>query len=310
MNINFDNFPGKFTKLILSGGGPRGLSLLGALHYITENNGLNYINEYWGTSIGSVVAFLLLIGYTPFEAFHEFFMSDSLVDTNNITLQTVLAESGFCPIELFGNKIRSLLHKKYGSIDPTFFDLYQITGKKLNIIGANLTLMQGECFNVDNTPLMKVIDALEISCDLPYLFTKKQYNNYTYVDGGFINNYPINMADNDIDYCLGICIMGSFTDTNSLSWLYKLLHLPILELHKIRLNNISDKVTHIELKVENVSLLQLSPDKKTKVELFSAGYKQARTILGDLEKNFKNKKMQYSDDIDDAGSDWDKFEPF
>ena len=68
--------------------------------------------------------------------------------------------------------------------------------------------MRGECFNVDNCPDMKVSVAIEISCDLPYIFTKKKYNGNVYVDGGFINNYPINLADDYTSRVLGICVFG------------------------------------------------------------------------------------------------------
>ena len=57
----FTNFPHKFTRLVLSGGGSKGLAMLGALHYIHENNGLDSINEYWGTSVGSIIILLLSV---------------------------------------------------------------------------------------------------------------------------------------------------------------------------------------------------------------------------------------------------------
>jgi len=284
MNTELINLPNKYTRLVLSGGGTKGLAILGALHYIDQHKGLDNIKEYWGTSIGSVISLLLLVGYTPFEAFHEFFTQQQFTDTNSLDIQNIIDESAFCPIELFGDKVRYFIEKKIGKdVDPTFSDLYKKFNKKINIIGANTDTMRGECFSVETHPDMKVIDAIEISCDLPYIFTKKKYNNATYVDGGFINNYAVNLADNNDHYCLGICVFGTIDTSKNdhIGWIYRLLYMPIMELHRERTSRLSNKFTNIELTIDNISIIDMSPTLKKKVETFSAGYKQGRKILMD-----------------------------
>lgn len=279
MSIDFNEFPGKFTKLVLSGGGPRGLAILGALHLVDEYHGLDEINEYWGTSIGSVMCLLLYVGYTPFEAFHQFFMLEHIADPEHLNIQDIIQEAAFCPIEVFGNKIRQLVLKKLATnVEPTFHDLYIKFGKKIHIIGTNVDTMKGECFDVDTNPLMSVIEAIEISCDLPYIFTKKKYNNNTYVDGGFINDYPVNLADNGTDYCLGVCVFGdtNISGSDYIGWIYRLLRIPIMELYRERTSRLSNRFTNIELQINNVSMLEMSPDNKKKIDIFSAGYQQAK----------------------------------
>ena len=241
MDVDFTRFPGRFTRLVLSGGGPKGLATLGALQYIYENGGLDYITEYWGTSIGSIIGVLLSIGYTPFDAFHQFFMLDDFTDVVSKDIESVLGDTAFCPIEKFGEKIRHFIIKKLeDECELTFYNLYQKFGKKIHIIGTNTDTMRGECFSVDTTPFMNIIDALEISCDLPYIFTKKQYNGNTYVDGGFINNYPANLADDNIHYCLGICTLGNMEDKGNayIGWIYRLIHIPIMELYRDRVEGL------------------------------------------------------------------------
>lgn len=287
----------KCTRLVLSGGGAKVYSMVGALHYIYEQGGLREIVEYWGTSAGSMVGLMLAIGYTPFEIFHEFFMTSNYDDIQQIDFhESIIEQSGICPIGLFGNKIRKYIEKKLGvGADPTFFDIWKQFNNKIHIIGTNTSTMQGECFDVDKTPLMKVIDAVEISCDLPYIFTKKVYNGNIYVDGGFINNYPINLADNGVDNVIGISISGMFSNipdptTDRISWLYRLIYIPILEMYRERVNRMSDKCIHIELNITNMSIIDISPTKKKKIEVFSEGYKQARANLqelSDLQKKFE-----------------------
>lgn len=309
MSVDFNNFPGTFKRLVISGGGPRGLATLGALHYIHENNGLEHIEEFWGTSVGSVISLLLLIGYTPFEAFHQFFMLEHFADPSALDIQSILEESAFCPIEIFGNKIRHFVEKKLGKgADPTFFELYAQFGKKIHIIGTNTDTMRGECFDVDTQPLMSIIEAVEISCDLPYIFTKKKYQGHTYVDGGFINNYPVNMADDGDTYCLGVCVFGDMTVSGSdyIGWIYRLLHIPIMELHRDRVSRLSDKFTNIELIINNINTVEMSPSQKKKIDIFSSGYQQARSILLDMEKEHiqRHAKFEFDEDLQ-PGDGWD-----
>ena len=277
----------KYTRLVLSGGGPRGLAILGHLHYEHEIGNLEDIQEYWGTSIGGLLCLLLLVGYTPFEAFHQFFMIDHFADPSTLDIQSILEESAICPIETFGNKVRHFLTKKLGSsVNPTFLDLYHKFGKKIHVIGSNTDTMRGECFDVDSYPLMNIVEAIEISCDLPYIFTKKKFQGHTYVDGGFINNYPVNLADDGEHYTLGVCVFGDMSTLGNdyIGWIYRLLYMPIMELHRERVSRLSDKVTNIELTIDNVSILEMSPSRTKKIETFSLGYLQGKQIRIDLDR--------------------------
>ena len=56
-----------YNKIILSGGALKGLLTLGSLQYVYDNNNLNDVTQYIGTSVGSIICFLLSIGYTPVE---------------------------------------------------------------------------------------------------------------------------------------------------------------------------------------------------------------------------------------------------
>lgn len=293
----------KYTRLVLSGGGPRGLAILGALHYIHEKGGLDNIQEYWGTSIGSLISVLLLIGYTPLEAFQQFFMLQNFTDPSTLDIQTILNDSAFCPIEVFGNKVRYFVEQKLGAgADPTFYELHQRFGKKIHILGTNIDDMVGECFNVDTQPMMKVIEAIEISCDLPYIFTKKVYQGKTYVDGGFINNYPVDLADDGKNDCLGICVFGDLKPKTSdyVGWIYRFLYMPILELHRERTSRLSNRFTNIELSINNISMIEMSPQSKKKIEVFSTGYHQAKTQFINLEWEHLQKQKRWGYTMEEA----------
>lgn len=268
--------PGSIKRLVLSGGGAKGYAMLGALQYIDETKGLTDIDEYWGTSVGSILCTLLIVGYTPFEAFHKLFVLDSPIAEGD--LESALEINALCSISVVGNRVRHLLCEKLdkraamttstqpvsllSSSNPTFAELYERFGKKLHIIGTNTTTMQGECFNVDTHPTMNIIDAIEISCDIHYLFSKKEYNGHVYVDGGLVNNYPINLADDGHTNVLGICAGGNADIPKILpaqiAWFFRLMQIPLMELHRERVQRISSKVINIELAL-NINIINFSP---------------------------------------------------
>jgi hypothetical protein len=56
-----------YDTLVLSGGSSKGIIILGALQYLIDNYLISNIETYIGTSVGSIICYLLLIGYTPIE---------------------------------------------------------------------------------------------------------------------------------------------------------------------------------------------------------------------------------------------------
>ena len=57
-------------------------------------------------------------------------------------------------------------------------------------------------------PDLTLVKALSMSCAIPLLFKPISYENKYYIDGGTVNNYPLNvMIENhniDLDTILGI----------------------------------------------------------------------------------------------------------
>ena len=61
-----------YDTLVLPGGGIKGLILLGGVQYLIDNYYMKNIKNFVGTSIGSIIGYLLIIGYTPIEIFVYF----------------------------------------------------------------------------------------------------------------------------------------------------------------------------------------------------------------------------------------------
>ena len=270
--------------LVLSGGGPKGIALIGAMHYLDTRDYLRNVENYWGTSVGSIICLLFMIGYTPIEIFQNFFINEALIDNTSIP-PNIFTIAALCNIETIGSKVSKILDKKLGKNNFTFKELNTLLGKTIHIIGTNIDNMCADCFDHEKTPNMSIKDAIEISCDLPFIFTPKKYNGYTYIDGGFINNYPINMADNKIDEVLGICIFGPvLTGNETLNILFKLMQIPLIEVHRERIKHLSDKCLNIELSIDNMSLIELAPNINKRMNAFSEGVKQISKFFEEKQK--------------------------
>lgn len=253
----------EYKILVLSGGATYGIMMLGCL----ERFDLSSIEEYWGTSIGSVICFLLHY-MSPFEIFLKLFNhKDHLLEFNpsreNISLFSLSS---------FINFVRDLTE------DITFEQLYLKTHKKLYVTGTNVSKQKLTVFSVNTHPNMKVLEALAISCSIPYIFDRKLYNGEYYVDGALSNNYPIDLADDGERNLLGIYINSltgySTLFTNEIAqWTLKLLTIPMLELYNTRIKTISSVCNHIVI-TPKIRTNILSLCQKEKIQLFCDGYNQ------------------------------------
>merc|ERR1712139_717860 len=104
--------------------------------------------------------------------------------------------------------ISRLLKKKKFSKNITFKQHFFKTGKKLVITGTCVNENKLYYFNYINNPNMKIITSILISCCIPVLFTPIKYKKKLWVDGGILNNYPINYFYKDIENTIGIAIFN------------------------------------------------------------------------------------------------------
>ena len=260
------------TKLVISGGGVKGLTILGYLHKLYENNLLDNINKYCGTSVGSIICFLLLIGYKPNEIFFilmeiDFeslllYSFDDIIDNPHIGLYSTK------PI-LFA--IKKMTKNKKISLKITFKELFEKINKSISITGVCLNDNSLHFFDEKNNPDMEVIKAIEISISIPLVFKPVHFNNKIWIDGGTLNNYPINYFNNDLNNIIGINLKNKniYIDqfNSHQEYLYQLMKCLLKSSHidKKKYNK-----TTIELLVDNINDININNE--TKLKLYNQGY--------------------------------------
>ena len=155
----------KVLGLSLGSGGAKGVAHIGALAAFSEA-GVKF-DIVGGTSIGSVMAALYALGYTPRE------------------MLMIIKETGFCKTSTFLDfKFRKKSLKKfldYAIGDRTFNDL------KIPYFCVAADLYSGEQVVLTEGDLNS---ALAASCAIPPIFSAVEIGGRFLVDGAFLNSVP------------------------------------------------------------------------------------------------------------------------
>lgn len=196
-------------NLVFEGGGVKGLAYVGALKILEERGILKGLERVAGTSAGAITACLLGVGYTVTEI--ENLLRD--LDFNKFKdgstfmigdIYRLLSKYGLYKGDYFTNWALTVIRNKTGLTNPTFAQLHQynLTQKTaktydLYLMATNLSTKYGVLFSHEHTPDVPVAKALRMSMSIPLFFTAVEHGRPTqiYVDGGVLNNYPIQIFD-------------------------------------------------------------------------------------------------------------------
>lgn len=198
--------------LVISGGGIKGFSALGAITRLNELEIIDNPDIYCGTSAGSAISLLLLIGYSSqdiYEILSELDMSKMVINNIDNILDEVHIGLNLCnPIIYI---IGHMMKRKKISTKITFDELFKKTGKKIIITGVCLNDASLHYFSHEKTPNMEVLRAITISISIPIIFKPHLYNDKLWIDGGVMNNYPIDLFNEKINDVIGIYLDEEYT---------------------------------------------------------------------------------------------------
>lgn len=268
----------RIKHLVLSGGGLKGISFLGALEYLQRHKCINVtaLETCAGSSAGALIASLIVIGYTIAEIFKLVHDCDvgSLSEPDVTQLLTKFGiESGFRVMSVFSEMFRL---KGY-SDDVTFAQLFERTRKRL-VVTATCVGKGVKYFDHTSDPDMSVLLAIRMSISVPFIFTAVQYNGDYYVDGGVLDNVPIVALLNKpvaevLTLSIGDETNGSSTNViNFPSYLNLLIATVMKEIENVRREHRSYNRHHEASIFIKTGPHKLSVDNDEKKELFRLGY--------------------------------------
>ncbi|MFD2446027.1 patatin-like phospholipase family protein [Bacillus sp. CGMCC 1.16607] len=193
---------------VFSGGGVKGLALIGAVCAI-EKKGFTF-KRVAGTSAGSIIAALIAAGYKSKEMFA---MMDELNLTSFLDARRTLIPSAIAKWFLLywrlglykGNELEAWIESKLAVRGiRTFSDIPPNT---LRVIASDLTngrlVVLPDDLPKYGVPIQSfsIAKAIRMSCSLPYFFEPVKLRtlegNNIIVDGGVLSNFPMWLFDKE-----------------------------------------------------------------------------------------------------------------
>lgn len=188
-----------------------GMAYTGALQALQNLEYLDKFEEFAGSSVGTFMICMYLLGYTPEEMwkFTNNFNYDKL---KNINFLNIISSFGVDDCSKVEYMIDRLIQAKGFEKDVTLRDLFLKTNKKVTITATCVNTMSVEYLNHENSPNLPVATAIRMSISIPWFYKPCKYNNKLYVDGGLMDNYPISIYNDRLDEVVGMYIHSDKTE--------------------------------------------------------------------------------------------------
>ena len=175
--------------------------------------------------------------------------------------------------------INLLIEKKFGKKTITFLELYKKTKVDLIITGTCLNKQRLRYFNYKNTPDMNVNLALRITYSVPFVFDKIYFENNVYVDGGLLNNFPLDYFKKSIKNTIGITLRDKI-EINNLenldNYILSLIYVSSQSYHNYILEKYKENIIIINLDIQ-IFDINISKDKFN--DLIEIGYNSIKKFL-------------------------------
>lgn len=179
--------------LVLPGVSIHMITLLGALDYLNDNQFLNGIGTFVGTSSGAICSYLLAIGYTPFEIMVHLRITNVFTELKKISLKNMVTGKGAVDFNVIRDELEKMTIKKVNQY-LTLKQLYKLYGKHLVCCTYNLSKHIVEYISFENYPDMPCMVALQMSANIPLVFSDFKYFGDYYIDGGVLDKFPLGHA--------------------------------------------------------------------------------------------------------------------
>ena len=210
----------KYNTLVLSGGGLKGFSLLGALQYLIDDdkNHLKYIKKFYGVSVGAIISLLLIMQYQPKDILSEFIANQCLGDVN-INIYNGLFGKGFIDFNQLTSIFGKMVKNKMNTI-PTLGKLCTDYNCEFKCLTYNFTEKCESIISNTTHPDMNLLDCIRITSNIPFIFDSFCYKQNLYYDGFLSCNFPLHLIniENDIAIALNIKTVKNDKEKLSSKW--------------------------------------------------------------------------------------------
>lgn len=246
---------------VLSGGGTRGFAHLGIIKFLEELS--IYPAAISGTSAGSVAGVLYAAGKGPEEILG--LMKDNIsFGWSNVAWR----KKGMFSMDMLRNTLKSIIPEDdFKALKIPFY----ATATDLNK-GVEITFSEGPLF-----------DAVVASSSVPVVFDSIKMGERILVDGGLLNNFPIEPLLKTCDLIIGSYVnkleegISNHSSLKIVNYLDRCFHLAISK-------NVYAKAALCNVFIESPLHMYNMYDIKAASDIFEIGYHTARQHRDELKK--------------------------
>jgi predicted acylesterase/phospholipase RssA len=182
--------------IVINGGGPTGLITYGVLKHLSQNKFFdsNHIETIYGTSIGGIFGVILALNY-DWETLDDYILKrpwEKIFKIQPEDFFNLFYSKGLFSFSVVEGFLGKLFEAKDISLDITLKEFYEYT----NIVHHFFTVKGDTLESIDISyktfPDLSLIKALEMTTAFPIFCKPVFYEETCYIDGGLLNNYPVN----------------------------------------------------------------------------------------------------------------------
>lgn len=261
----------KITTLILSGGGIKGFAIIGALKALKDLGFLTYIDTVCGSSIGAIIGTLFLMNIDC-EKIFEVLNKIDFKKLSKINFGNFLSKFGLDEGNKFMIPVKKLFEYAGFSENITLKEFYEKTNKKIIITASCLNDKKCYYLSYETFPNLELIKALRMSMGVPLYYTVEEYDNKLFIDGGCLDNFPIELYKNDLDKIIGINIDYPDVVVDKIDTIEAyIINLFYLFTKNKKINDIyNDK--YVTIYINNTNPIDFNINNDKKKELHDIGY--------------------------------------
>lgn len=257
--------------LVLSGGGMGGFTVYGALKYLNQNSFFLYenIKSIHATSAGSIIGGLFMLS-REWDILDDYLLKrpwNKLINVDPIALLNIWQEKGILNEYTIKEILSPFLKINNFSANITLKELYDKNNIEFYVYSTNINSddLENQMISYKTYPNLEFSKAICMSSAYPLIFEPIYDNSNCYIDGGLLNNFPLNdciKLNPNTDEILGINIESignsKYVVNDTILPLY--LYTIIAKMHTlINKNSQNQKIKHlVNCKIENNTLYRWS----------------------------------------------------
>ena len=187
------------NTLVVSGGAMKGLLFIGIIKLLIEYNIIKKIKYFFGTSFGSILVTCLVLGW-DYDEINRITTKFPIGIIINYDIDNFIENYGLVSKVTYETLYKKIITYKGYDANITFKQLYNRTGKELNMIVYDLKNSETIVVNYKTFPDLMVWEGLYMTTALPVLVPPYEYQGNFYIDGGVVENFSIERINMDNIY--------------------------------------------------------------------------------------------------------------